>query len=152
WPGYDPWSRAILSKDLRSPPGPITKAKLAKNIAKCVQRFLQEKHKKSAENVESRWPASGSDPGSTHIKLEDLILVSLHNVSKGSWQPQLRLARPLSSSRKNQSSEPHPEFSAEGRGMSGLETEYKDPFNHSPIAFYEPDSPVFAGSSKRFHA
>lgn len=31
------------------------------------------------------------------IKLEDLMLVSIHHVSLGSWQPHLRLRRPLSS-------------------------------------------------------
>jgi hypothetical protein len=34
--------------------------------------------------------------GTRHIRMEDLILVSLHNISKGSWQPQLRLRTPLS--------------------------------------------------------
>ncbi|KAL0571281.1 hypothetical protein V5O48_010686, partial [Marasmius crinis-equi] len=40
WPGYRQWSRQIPTKDFRTPPGPITKAKLAKNVAKCVQRFI----------------------------------------------------------------------------------------------------------------
>lgn len=40
WPGYRQWSRQIPTKDFRSPPGPITVAKLAKNVAKCVQRFM----------------------------------------------------------------------------------------------------------------
>ena len=31
--------------------------------------------------------------GRQHIEVEDLILVSLHHVSKGSWQPQFRLRR-----------------------------------------------------------
>ena len=30
------------------------------------------------------------------IKVEDLIVVSIHNVSLRSWQPQLRLRRPQS--------------------------------------------------------
>jgi len=32
--------------------------------------------------------------GKHFIRMEDLILVSLHNISKGSWQPQLRLRVP----------------------------------------------------------
>lgn len=40
WPGYRQWSRQIPTKDFRTPPGPITRAKLAKNVAKCVQRFI----------------------------------------------------------------------------------------------------------------
>lgn len=33
--------------------------------------------------------------GVQHIKVEDLILVSLHHVSKGSWQPHFRLRRDI---------------------------------------------------------
>lgn len=40
WPGYTPWSRQIPTKDFRSPPLPITRAKLARNVAKTVQRFI----------------------------------------------------------------------------------------------------------------
>ncbi len=40
WKGYQPWSRQIPTRDFRSPPGPITKAKLAKNVAKSVRRFI----------------------------------------------------------------------------------------------------------------
>ena len=40
WPGYAPWSRQIPTRDFRTPPGPITRSKLAKNVAKTVQRFL----------------------------------------------------------------------------------------------------------------
>ena len=36
----------------------------------------------------------GDRPGD--IKVEDLMLVSIHHVSLGSWQPQLRLRRPQS--------------------------------------------------------
>lgn len=41
WTGYQPWSRQIPTRDFRSPPGPITKSKLAKNVAKSVQRFIE---------------------------------------------------------------------------------------------------------------
>lgn len=40
WPGYAPWSRQIPTRDFRSPPGPITRSKLAKNVAKTIQRFI----------------------------------------------------------------------------------------------------------------
>ena len=40
WPGYQPWSRQIPTRDFRNPPGPITRAKLAKNVAKSVARFI----------------------------------------------------------------------------------------------------------------
>ncbi|KAI5116871.1 hypothetical protein M0805_005837 [Coniferiporia weirii] len=91
WQGYQPWSRQIPTKDFKTPPGPITRAKLAKNIAKTVQRFIEEQ--KSV-------PMSfGSDPrwrvGNGNIEVNDLSLVSLHHVSKGSWQANLCLNRPL---------------------------------------------------------
>jgi hypothetical protein len=34
--------------------------------------------------------------GARYIRVDDLMLVSLHHISKGSWQPQLRLRTPLS--------------------------------------------------------
>ena len=40
WPGYAPWSKQIPTRDFRTPPQPITRSKLAKNVAKTVQRFI----------------------------------------------------------------------------------------------------------------
>ncbi|KAF9054426.1 hypothetical protein BJ165DRAFT_714621 [Panaeolus papilionaceus] len=92
WPGYRQWSRQIPTKDFRSPPGPITLAKLAKNVAKCVQRFMQDR--KSLPMEEDGNPLWRIGDGPDDIRLEDLVLVSIHHVSLGSWQPQLRLIRP----------------------------------------------------------
>lgn len=95
WPGYRQWSRQIPTKDFRSPPQPITKAKLAKNIAKCVERFLAARMGHQLEDdADPRWKVGSRQ---NEIKLDDLILVSMHHVSMGSWQPHLRLRRPLSS-------------------------------------------------------
>ncbi|KAF8920780.1 hypothetical protein CPB85DRAFT_508979 [Mucidula mucida] len=93
WPGYRPWSRQIPTKDFRSPPGPITRAKLAKNVAKCVQRFIAERQSIAMEDDgDPKWRV-GSSQGT--IRVEDLVLVSLHHASMGSWQPHLRLRRQL---------------------------------------------------------
>ncbi|KAH7890709.1 hypothetical protein F5I97DRAFT_1798867 [Phlebopus sp. FC_14] len=91
WPGYRPWTKQIPTYDFKTPRGPITKGKLAKNIANCVRSFIEvaEKQHMEAES-DRRWKV-----GRRHIKVEDLMLVSLHHVSKGSWQPQLRLRRAL---------------------------------------------------------
>lgn len=92
WPGYRQWSKQIPTKDFRNPPCPITLAKLARNVAKCVQRFIQERRTTVMEDdSDHRWRIGD---GPNDIKLEDLILVSMHHVSLGSWQPQLRLVRP----------------------------------------------------------
>ncbi|KAG2113169.1 uncharacterized protein F5147DRAFT_64536 [Suillus discolor] len=91
WPGYRAWTKQIPTMDFKSPKGPITRAKLAKNIANCVKRFIEEKEKERMEmEADRRWRV-----GTRYIRMEDLILVSLHHISKGSWQPQLRLRTPL---------------------------------------------------------
>ncbi|KAH7907264.1 hypothetical protein BJ138DRAFT_521918 [Hygrophoropsis aurantiaca] len=91
WPGYDSWTRQIPTKDFRVPKGPITRAKLAKNVANCLRRFIEKKAKEPMhEDAEKKWRV-----GPRHIKVEDLILVSLHHISQGSWQPQLRLRRDI---------------------------------------------------------
>lgn len=93
WPGYRGWSRQIPTKDFRTPPGPITRAKLAKNVAKCIKRFIEDNQKRALEeDADPSWRV-----GLQHIKLEDLVLVGLHHVSMGSWQPFIRLNRPVGS-------------------------------------------------------
>ncbi|KAH9036379.1 hypothetical protein EDB85DRAFT_2209576 [Lactarius pseudohatsudake] len=92
WPGYQPWSRQIPTRDFRNPPGPITRAKLAKNVAKSVARFIQEhKGRQMEEDGDAAWLVG---PGK--IDVFDLVLVRLDHVSKGSWQAQLQLVRPRS--------------------------------------------------------
>ncbi|KIK48173.1 hypothetical protein CY34DRAFT_733266 [Suillus luteus UH-Slu-Lm8-n1] len=91
WPGYRPWNCQLLTKNYRKTPGPITKEKLAKNLATCIRRFIQKTHRGNMEadpvpNPMWRISADG-------VKFEDIILVSLNHVSQGSWQPQLRLRR-----------------------------------------------------------
>ncbi|KAH7929125.1 hypothetical protein BV22DRAFT_1126045 [Leucogyrophana mollusca] len=91
WPGYFPRHKQIPTMDYRKPKGPITKAKLAKNIASLLRRFMNEMEKQAMdEDADPAWRVGGQ-----HIRFEDLILVSLHHVSQGSWQPQLRLRREL---------------------------------------------------------
>ncbi|KAA1468803.1 hypothetical protein DENSPDRAFT_772093 [Dentipellis sp. KUC8613] len=90
WPGYAPWSRQIPTRDFRNPPGPITRAKLAKNVAKSVKRFIEEhQHRPMEEDGDPAWRV-----GRPNIDLFDLILIQLDHVSRGSWQAQLQLAHP----------------------------------------------------------
>lgn len=92
WPGYRSWSRQIPTKDFRNPPRPITRAKLVKNVAKCLERFFNfVATSQIREHIDQRWKIGNHQGG---IKLEDLILVSIHHVSMGSWQPHLRLRLP----------------------------------------------------------
>ncbi|KAJ7763654.1 hypothetical protein DFH07DRAFT_812674 [Mycena maculata] len=93
WPGYRQWSRKIRTRRFFRNPGPLTRAELARRVAKCVQRFIQESHGQPMEDdTKARWRVG---LGPNQIKLEDLVLVSIHNVSPGSWQPHLRLRRLL---------------------------------------------------------
>ncbi|KAG2122112.1 hypothetical protein DEU56DRAFT_78395 [Suillus clintonianus] len=89
WPGYLSWNCQLPTRDYRKTPGPITKARLAKNLATCIRKFVR---KMATHHMEA-----GADPmwriSPRRIKFEDLILVSLDHVSQGSWQPQLRLRR-----------------------------------------------------------
>jgi len=90
WKGYQEWFRQIPTRDLRSP-GPITKAKLAKNVAKSVQRFIEEhKDRKMEPGADLRWAVG---PG--RIDVDDLLLVSLVHVAWDVWQVNLQLNRPL---------------------------------------------------------
>jgi hypothetical protein len=86
WPGYQPWGRQIPTRDFRNPPGPITRAKLAKNVAKSVARFIAEhKGRQMEEDGDPAWLVG---PGK--IDVFDLVLVRLDHVSKDGWQAQLR--------------------------------------------------------------
>ena len=51
---------------------------------------LQNQKPLPSDEANRRWRVGGTNG----IKLEDLILVSMHHVSRGSWQPQLRLRSP----------------------------------------------------------
>ncbi|KAF8845189.1 hypothetical protein BDN67DRAFT_962135 [Paxillus ammoniavirescens] len=87
WPGYSSFKRYIPSRNFRKTKGPITKGRLAKNLAITTRQFIPRKSIKAVEDdADAKWKI-----GSSHIKVEDLILVSLHHVSKGSWQPQFRM-------------------------------------------------------------
>jgi len=85
WPGYKPWSRQIPTRDFRNPSGPITRSKLAKNVAKAVARFITEHQgRPMEEDGEPIWAV-----GDGKIEVTDLVLVRLDHVSKGSWQVNL---------------------------------------------------------------
>lgn len=56
--------------------------------------FQERQNHPLEDDADARWRVG---PGHEHVKLEDLILVSIHHVSMGSWQPHLRLRRPFSS-------------------------------------------------------
>lgn len=84
WPGYKMWSGQFRARSWSGTNEPVTRSRLAMQIAKRVIEFLE-----TVEDVESTdmvWKV-----GQGHIRPKDLVLVSLVQVSKGSWQPMLRL-------------------------------------------------------------
>ena len=84
---YPSWSRQIPTRDFKNPPGPVTRSKVAKNVARSVQRFIDEMSSKALEDdADPQWAVGRVRQG---ITLEDLALVRLEHVSKGSWQAQL---------------------------------------------------------------
>jgi len=84
WPGYAPWAQQMRTKDWRRKPSPITKAKLATEVAKKVDRFLKDMHHNPRN---SHWTPSSPGP----VDVSRLALVALEHVSMASWQPHLRL-------------------------------------------------------------
>ena len=111
WHGYQPWSRQIPTRDFKATPGPITKEKLAKSIAKVVDRFITVSSFPITgvnhlillppifqETTETQM-VYGSNPawkvGDGGIGLDDLVLIALLHVSRGSWQVVLCLNREL---------------------------------------------------------
>lgn len=88
WPEYKAWNRHINTVDWRKPRGPITRSKLAYKIAKIVDSFI--KSNQATPVIDQLWRV-----GTGYIELGDLILDSVEHVTKGSWQPQLFLMRPL---------------------------------------------------------
>ena len=111
WHGYQPWSRQIPTRDFKSTPGPITKDKLAKSIAKVVDRFITVSSfpvvnmsrltllSSIFKETKDTQMIYGSNPawkvGNGDITLDDLVLIALLHVSRGSWQVVLCLNREL---------------------------------------------------------
>jgi hypothetical protein len=84
WPGCSSWAQQMRTKDWRRKPSPITKAKLATEVAKKVDRFLKD----MGRNVRG---SQGDATLPSHIDINRVALVALEHVSMASWQPHLRL-------------------------------------------------------------
>ncbi|KAF9785539.1 hypothetical protein BJ322DRAFT_837891 [Thelephora terrestris] len=92
WPGYASWHRQVRVLDSRSVQQSISREKLAYEVAKTVHMFSQPGNGKrsGAEGAPDRnmWSL-----GEGNIGLDDLLLVRVENVSRGSWQPQFLVRR-----------------------------------------------------------
>jgi len=84
FPGCSSWAQQMRTKDWRRKPSPITKSKLATEVAKKVDRFLKDMRHNPRN---AQW----SPPSLGPVDISRLALVALEHVSMASWQPHLRL-------------------------------------------------------------
>ncbi|KAG2140648.1 hypothetical protein DEU56DRAFT_735037 [Suillus clintonianus] len=86
WPGYPSFTKQIASKDWKKTRSPNTRERLAVKVAGAINTFLQNNADVPCDPPNSRWRI-----GPNGIRTEHLVLVSLHRMSQGSWQPKLCL-------------------------------------------------------------
>ncbi|KAH7907636.1 hypothetical protein BJ138DRAFT_1116531 [Hygrophoropsis aurantiaca] len=89
WPGYPSWHRQFNTKNWKKTRTPLIRRDLAHRIAHLVNAFLKEYQGVDVSSPDYITWNIGPDG----IKIEDLILISLYNVSTGSWQAELRVIR-----------------------------------------------------------
>ncbi|KAF7794581.1 hypothetical protein EIP86_005716 [Pleurotus ostreatoroseus] len=80
WPGYLPWSQNMNVVDRSRAANPITKGKLANNIARALYAFFQEHRTVEPDGTARGWEV-------VNIPFDRLFLLELQHVSVGSWQP-----------------------------------------------------------------
>ncbi|KAI0340504.1 hypothetical protein BDW22DRAFT_376185 [Trametopsis cervina] len=84
WPGYYPFHAPMNVFDETSQRNPLSKDRLAKNIAKIVIKMLRVNERMSQNtNGKEQWVIR---PG---LPLSNVILADFRHVSSGSWQPGL---------------------------------------------------------------
>ncbi|KAF9793476.1 hypothetical protein BJ322DRAFT_131219 [Thelephora terrestris] len=84
WPGYPSKGSQLRTLDWCVPPKKITLRKLATEVAKVIQKFVQEAQAKPIDPACAEWRV-----GPNAIKVEHLRLAQLEQVSSGSWQARL---------------------------------------------------------------
>ncbi|KAI0347633.1 hypothetical protein BDW22DRAFT_4665 [Trametopsis cervina] len=83
WPGYDMWDGDVRIVTGNIPHAtPITRAKLAHNVAKRVKMCLEGLSTEASEDPRPDWNVK-------RYSIEQLVLLELRHVSVGSWQPVL---------------------------------------------------------------
>jgi len=84
WPGYRLWTGKFRAKNWGGTNGPVTRARLVSQLGKRIAEFIEDME--DVECADLAWKV-----GSRSIIVDHLVLVSLTHVSRGSWQPLLRL-------------------------------------------------------------
>jgi len=84
WPGYPLWTGKFRARNWGGSQGQISRARLAVQIAKRVAEFIAAME--GAQCTEPSWKV-----GKGGIEINRLVLDSVSCVSRGSWQPLIRL-------------------------------------------------------------
>ncbi|KZV67047.1 hypothetical protein PENSPDRAFT_551577, partial [Peniophora sp. CONT] len=90
WKGYVEYKRQIQIQDQTRDRNPITLGRLVEHVARTVQRFMERPPQRNEDDFDPRWIV-----GPQGITMNDIVLVGIVHSSAGSWQPILRLSRPL---------------------------------------------------------
>ncbi|KAF9648914.1 hypothetical protein BDM02DRAFT_2009719 [Thelephora ganbajun] len=84
WPGYPLWTGKFRARNWGGTQGQISRARLAVQIAKRIVEFIAAME--GVHCVDAGWKVGGDG-----IRIDHLILDSVSCVSRGSWQPLIRL-------------------------------------------------------------
>ncbi|KAI0290562.1 hypothetical protein BC826DRAFT_913013, partial [Russula brevipes] len=91
WPGYRTWKRQLQARDDTRWRKPITLAKFAQHIGRCVSDFIQVQTL-GLIDVDNNSRALWKIGGGGILPNEVLVLGAIH-VSSGTWQPILALTK-----------------------------------------------------------
>ncbi|KAF8840078.1 hypothetical protein BDN67DRAFT_690698 [Paxillus ammoniavirescens] len=86
WPGYEPFSKTLATQNWTKERSPITRGKFAEFVAMAVRDLFQKCRNAPYDQDHASW-----NVGPNGLNLQDIVLVAVHHVSKGSWQPELCL-------------------------------------------------------------
>lgn len=88
WPGYDQYPRRVT---MRKSSGLLNRIELAMAIAEGFRTFMDEAQPLNASARQSGNPEAVWRVGHGGIGVRDLVLLSVYQVSKGSFQADVRL-------------------------------------------------------------
>ncbi|KAH9989904.1 hypothetical protein BJV74DRAFT_447439 [Russula compacta] len=86
WPGYEAWQRQLQVRDDTHWRNPITLAKFAQYIGRCVSVFLQ--NCEGRPTCDPKWKI-----GKGGILPNEVLVLGVVHVSSGTWQPILALTK-----------------------------------------------------------
>ncbi|KIK74814.1 hypothetical protein PAXRUDRAFT_19516 [Paxillus rubicundulus Ve08.2h10] len=89
WPGYEPFSKTLSTKNWAKQRSAITRGKLGEFVAAAIRDLFKKYRNKAYDRDYASW-----NVGPNGIQLQDIVLVAVHHVSKDSWQPELCLLHP----------------------------------------------------------